>query len=255
MTCYFFYCRRNVSDDTIRRRLYAVGFKARRPKRGLILTARHRQGRLNWATRHLRFTRRQWGQVLFSDECKVNVNRLDGRVRVWRARGERVADQCVQRYDRWGGGSVHIWAGISQFGRTNLVILNGNVNANRYINDVLQPEVIPYMRQNLRGGIFQQDNARPHTANLTTNFLGNNNVNVLDWPSLSPDLAPIENIWAQLKSRVYARQPPPNNVQQLQQALVQEWNNIPQINIANVIGSMRRRCVACIQANGGYTRY
>ena len=51
----------------------------------------------------------------------------------------------------------------------------------------------------------QQDNARPHMANLATNFL-DNYVTVVDWPSLSPVLAMIENIWAELKMYVYAHQ-------------------------------------------------
>ena len=45
--------------------------------------------------------------------------------------------------------------------------------------------------------------------NNYTNDIGNNNVNVLNWPSLLPDLAPVESIWAEVNTRVYARQPPP----------------------------------------------
>ena len=53
---------------------------------------------------------------------------------------------------------------------------------------------------------------------------------------MSPDQAPIENIWAELNACVYARQPPPNNVQRLRHALIREWNNIHQNLFANEIG-------------------
>ena len=90
--------------------------------------------------------------------------------------------------------------------------------------------------------------------NNYTNVLGNNNVNVQEWPSLSPDLTQIENVWAELNMRVHARQPPLNKIQQLRHALIQEWNNIPQNHVANVIGPMRHRRAGCIQANGEYTQ-
>lgn len=45
--------------------------------------------------------------------------------------GNVLLDQCVQRFDRWGEGSVHVWAGISEFNSTDLVFLNGNVNAQK----------------------------------------------------------------------------------------------------------------------------
>ena len=178
-----------------------------------MFTARHRQQRLQWSTQHLRLNRRQSGQVLFSDESKVNVNRLDGRVRVWRARGESRSDHCIQRYNQWGGGSLQICGDISQFRRTNLVFLNGNVNAATYANGVLRPEAVPFLWQNIgRNGTLQHDNARPHTAQHTTTFLRNNGVQVMDWSAISPDLSPIENVWAELKRRVYAHRPPPANV-------------------------------------------
>lgn len=158
--------RRSINPKTVRNRLYGIGFKARRPKKGLTLTQRHRLQRHQWSTRHLRMNRRQWGRILFSDESKVNVSRLDGRVRVWRARGERLTDNCIQQYNRWGGSSVHIWGGISQFGRTNLVFLDRNVNAAMYVNDVLRPEAVPFLRRNFFSMIML-DPTSPNTQLLS----------------------------------------------------------------------------------------
>ena len=136
------------------------------------------------------------------------------------------------------------------------MFLNGHVNAAMYVNDIYRPEAVLFLRQNFgRNGTLQHDNARPRTAQHRITFLRNNGVQVMEWPAMSPDLSPTENVWAELKHRVYSRRPSPANVRELRNALTQEWNNIPQYLIGHTIGSMRRRCQACINAAGGYTKY
>jgi transposase len=103
--------------------------------------------------------------------------------------------------------------------------------------------------------LFQQDNARPHTAHVTMDYLEQNNINVLPWPSKSPDLNPIEHLWDQLDKRVLQRQPLPQTLDQLRQMLQQEWRTIPRNNVRNLIESMPRRCRAVLAARGGHTRY
>jgi transposase len=102
----------------------------------------------------------------------------------------------VLRHDRFGGGSVMMWGGISGNRRTNLVTINGTLNAQRYRTVILTQHVRPFIAAN--GGIFQQDNARPHVARANRDFLANNNIDVLPWPAFSPDLSPIEHLWDQL---------------------------------------------------------
>ena len=103
--------------------------------------------------------------------------------------------------------------------------------------------------------VFQQANARPHTAMNSQNYLNNVGIQVVPWPSLSPDLAPIEHVWDELGRRVKSRAQRPVTLPQLRQELTQEWNGIPQRVNQNIITSMRRRCIACINAGGGHTRY
>ena len=125
-----------------------------------------------------------------------------------------------------GWGSIHFWAGVTQFLRTPLVFFYRNVTANVYINSGLRPVAIPFFNRHFpRGrGILQHDGARPHTANVTRNFIAHNGIDVLDWPALSPDMSPIEHIWNMLKRRVYARviPPPLENLAQLRQVLIEE---------------------------------
>ena len=149
--------------------------------------------RLNWGRAHLRWNFRHWGSVLVTDESKLNVQNCDGCTRVYCQRGQRFSENCFQKHNHVGG-SVHVWAGIAKFNKTDLVILHGNVNARRYIDNVLRPVALPFLRQNNRRGnfIYQDDYAQPHSARLTVNFLATNWIPVLDWPSLSPDMSSIE---------------------------------------------------------------
>uniref|UniRef100_UPI00358EA5E1 voltage-dependent calcium channel subunit alpha-2/delta-3-like n=1 Tax=Myxine glutinosa TaxID=7769 RepID=UPI00358EA5E1 len=126
-------------------------------------------------------------------------------------------------------------------------------NMPRLTDEILRPHVLPIMQH--ANVIFQQDNARPHTARLTTAFLRNHNIQVLPWPSRSPDLNPIEHLWDALDQRLRAHQQQPQNLRQLAQALQAEWVNIHQATIRDLIASMGRRCQSVLDSNGGHTRY
>ena len=98
------------------------------------------------------------------------MQNCDRRYRVYLERGQRFTENYVQKRNRGGGGSVHVWTGITLFNKTNLVILNGNVNARRYIDNVLRPVVLPfffYIKTIEEETMYQHDNAPAHTAHLT----------------------------------------------------------------------------------------
>ena len=120
---------------------------------------------------------------------------------------------------------------------------------------VLIPVAIPFLEQHGPGIILQQGNARPHTARIVRTFMEEEHVTLLPWPAVSPDLSPIEHVWDEMERRVRALPQQPGNVGELRQALVNVWQDIPQVFLANLVNSMRRRCTAVINARGGHTAY
>ncbi|KAK7112332.1 hypothetical protein V1264_011803 [Littorina saxatilis] len=244
-----------VSGETIRNRLHNFGLRARRPVRGTTLTANHRAARRAWCTQHVRWQRQQWARVLFTDESRFCLEPADGRIRVWRRHGERFAEGAVLERQRFGGGSVMVWGGISTRLRTPLYHVVGNLTGVRYQNEILQPLVVPALQAIGPRAILQDDNAPPHRSAAVNTFIQQARVNRMLWPANSPDLNPIEHMWDELCRRVQQHHPPPANLGQLLQWLQQEWNGVPRVFICNLIHSMHQRCVECLAYNGGHTRY
>ncbi|GFX23123.1 transposable element Tcb1 transposase [Trichonephila clavipes] len=103
--------------------------------------------------------------------------------------------------------------------------------------------------------LLVDDNARPHRANIVDEYLQSEDITRMVWPAYSPDLNPIEHAWDMLRRRIAARQPPPTSLPELRRALLDEWCNISQDQIDNLILSMPRRCKACIASSGRHTSY
>ncbi|GFW86824.1 transposable element Tcb1 transposase [Trichonephila clavipes] len=92
--------------------------------------------------------------------------------------------------------------------------------------------------------LFMNDNACLHRANIVDECLQSEDITRMDWPAYSPDLNLIEHVWNMLGRRIAARQPPPTYLPEIRRPLLDEWCNIPQDQIDNLILSMPRRCMA-----------
>ncbi len=123
----------------------------------------------------------------------------------------------------------------------------------RYIQ-VLEQHMLPSRRRLFqeRPCISQHDNARPHTASITTPWLRRRRIRILKWPTCSPDLSPIENIWRIIKRKM--RQRRPKTVEQLEACIRQEWDNIP-IPKLEQLSSVPRRLQTVIKRRGDATQW
>ncbi|UYV72108.1 hypothetical protein LAZ67_9001837 [Cordylochernes scorpioides] len=119
----------------------------------------------------------EWHRVVFSDESRFCLSSDSRRVRVWRRRGERSNPAAIVEHP------------------------NGTMTAQRYVDYVLRPVTLPYL-QGVPNALYQQDNARPHTARISQQAL--QDVQMLPWPPYSPDLSPIEHVWDIIGRRLHA---------------------------------------------------
>ncbi|GFW48896.1 transposable element Tcb2 transposase [Trichonephila clavipes] len=99
------------------------------------------------------------------------------------------------------------------------------------------------------------DNCRPHRANLVEDFLFEEGIVRMEWPVSSPDMNPIEYVWDALGRRVAGHQPPPQTLQELERALLEEWDRIPQLVINSLIDFMPQRCSALLAVRRNHTPY
>ncbi|GFW21725.1 DDE_3 domain-containing protein [Trichonephila clavipes] len=136
-----------------------------------------------------------------------------------------------------------VWGAIAYDSQSTLIVMHGTLTVQCYVDDILQPHAGPFLN-GLQGAIFQQDNARPHTAKAAQDFL--RHFQTLPWPTRSPDLSPVEHVWDQLKRQM----PSCCSVHDLELAVQDLWAHLPQDNIRYLINSMPDRVVACIAAGG-----
>ncbi|GFV38451.1 transposable element Tc3 transposase [Trichonephila clavipes] len=190
----------SVSARTIRLHLQQSGRSARRPLLCLPLTHNHRRLRRQWSNER-RMWVAEWNEVVFTDESRICLQHHNGRIRVWRHRGERMPNSRVMHRHTSPAPDIMLWGGIGYHSRTPLVRISSTLNSQRYISEVLEPVVLPYL-QGLATAIFQQDNAQPPVARIVQRFFVNHQIELLPWPARSPNLSPMENMWSLVAQRL-----------------------------------------------------
>lgn len=215
-----------ISKSTICRRGKESGLHSRVAIRDYLLR-RHKSARLHWCKLHLHVNFSAW---LFSDESTFEVSDCSSVQRpiVRRRPSEKHAPCCVAPIPVSNRQKIMVWGCISSYGDSCLSFIEGNVNAESYIA-LLAENLVPMMERMplslYAKAVFQQDNAAPHRARLTMQFLQANAIHVALWPALSPDLNPIENIWGCMKAYV-RQQLKPQNLADLRRAISLAWNHI-----------------------------
>ena len=237
-----------VSLDTVKRRLRRYYLFGRIAVRKPRLTPKQINNRLQWCRQRLNWTATKWATVIFSDECKLEIN-PNRRMYVRRRVGDRLRARYVQPSVK-NSPSVMVWGAIRGDSSRILVRCVGNVDSREYqrILDVGLPALYSHRC------LFQQDGAPAHRSESTKAYLTAKQIRLLQsWPSQSPDLSVIENLWNLLKERVFLRQP--KTVDQLWQIAEEEWNKIPNDAIRSLYQSIPRRIEATVAVRGGHTKY
>ncbi|GFT89927.1 transposable element Tcb2 transposase [Trichonephila clavipes] len=188
--------------------------------------------------------------------CRSVCSPTDGVFSSGGTVGSRNNPAFVHKSVRFGGGGVLVYGGISIDGRTDLYIIrDGPLTARRYRDEILRPIVVPYAAAIGDDFILMDDNCSSHRANLVEGFLFEEGIVRMEWLACSPDMNPIEDVWNALGRRVAGRQPPPQTLQELERALLEEWDRIPQLVINSLIESMPQRCSTLLAVHGNHTPY
>ncbi len=147
-----------------------------------------------------------------------------------------------------------LWGCFSAKGPGRLICVKERMNGAMY-REILSENLLPSARalKMKRGWVFQHDNDPKHTARATKEWLRKKHFKVLEWPSQSPDLNPIENLWRELKVRVAQRQP--QNITALEEICMEEWAKIPATVCENLVKTYRKRLTSVIANKGYITKY
>ena len=246
---------RIISRKTVARVLKRHGITKKVARRKPGLKKSCKIARLQFAKAHQSWTISEWNKVLFSDESNFNTRKQSARLKVSRRIGESNTPQNIAYTFSSGTISCSVWGGIAGTQKTNLVFLSKGTTMNKDLYlDVLKHQVLPFMTEN-NIAIFMQDNAPCHTSKLTKGWLDQQNFLTMKWPPYSPDLNPIEHIWAWIKALLHKKKGHITNYSDLEREIRELWDEVDCAMLEKLFQSMPRRIAAVIDAKGGSIRY
>jgi DDE superfamily endonuclease/Transposase len=243
-----------VDSKTIRRTISSQGFNARSPRKVPLINQNNREIRLTMAREFLLKPLTFWKKVIWTDETKINLFCSDGKKWAWRKNDEAYKSNCTVKTIKHGGGCLLLWGCISYNGTGRLILIEETLTGGKYV-EILQKNLFDSAREmGLNSDfVFQQDNDPKHTSKIAKDFFQSNGIQVMEWPSQSPDLNIIENIWAEIK-RQYSKVNAKSKKEAFQEIL-KIWKNIDKNYIKRLIESIYSRCNAIIDLKGGASRY
>jgi hypothetical protein len=148
---------------------------------------------------------------------------------------------------------INVWGCFSYDGVGSIHLVEGNMDAKQYVK-ILRTKMFLCADELFPDGnfLFQQDNDPKHTSSLAYDLLDSKGIDYMAWPAYSPDLNPIENLWAILKRRMSDCRP--KNADGLWECVQEAWYDLPVELLHNLIDSMSRRCQAVIEKKGYPTK-
>jgi transposase len=247
----------SASTDTISRALKNKGLKSGEKKKKPLLSQKNIKARLDFARSHQHWTNDDWERVIFSDETKINRFNSDGRTWFWSRDPNTLDERSVQQTVKHGGGGVMMWGCMCSKG-VGFACKIDNIMDQHLYKEILKDELletIEYYELDPKKIIFQHDNDPKHTAKSIKAWLKEQEFKTMIWPAQSPDLNPIEHLWAHVKRMLNQFQTPPKGINELWERIQDVWNEIDVQICSNLILSMPSRIQSVLKANGKWTKY
>ena len=218
------------SRETVRQHLKRLGHTRKVAKPIPFLTQRHMDRRVSWAKEN---KATGWEKVVYSDEMSIWLSR--GKVCLWCKRDEHPVKPTSKHTPK-----LHVWGAFSARSTFPLKIFWENLTGLGYIH--ISNECLIAQGQVLYpdGWIFQ-DNDPKHTSKIAKDFMQKEGIARMDWPACSPDLNPIENLWAWIKMQVNLRSP--KTLGELEKVVNQVWESISIEFLRPYWESMKKRLV------------
>ena len=235
----------NISKTSIYRIRRQLKFNYKSPKIRQQLTDKQIDNR-NIFSHSLLQSNIDLSTIIFSDESRICLG-PDSRY-IWYQLGE-VCDSVYQEYQKAELG-VMVWGAIGLDFKSELIICPKTVDARAYRQVIRDSHMVELLNEKHGEGnwVFMQDGAPPHTAKDTKRFLLKRMNLLANWPANSPDMNPIEHLWAILKYRM--REENPKTVNDLIRVLKSEWNSISMDCINNLVMSFRKRLLLVAKQKG-----
>ena len=214
------------------------------------MTQKQKNKRISWCKLYENKDLDFWKKIIFSDESIFCVqmslaNRRIRRLSFQNPYNEKFMVKTIKHPPYW-----MIWGCFKSNTLGPLNFIDGNVNAQKYIS-ILNDSLIGFYQPN---NIFQDDSAPAHRAKTVKDFLREHQIETLEWPSNSPDLNPIEHLWAYMKMAL--RKKMITSKSQLKSEIANIWKNeISKDFLEKLILSMPSRIKECLKNKGGVTRY
>jgi len=242
----------DASRQTINRELVRKGYNSYRAPTKPLLNDDHKRGRLLFAQAHQHWNENDWHRVIFTDESSFQCVSHNGRIFVRRLPEEAMELDTIQ-YSETKSSVIMVWGAISIDGVGPLVQVRGTIDAEGYLN-IFRHRLrwyFPGLYNNEQ--IFQDDNARPHTTDTVSKWFQKYDIERMHWPSRSPDLNIIEDIWGKIKYEMRGKIFSSND--DLWEEVNHQWRQISDRLIRQLYRSLSARIEAVFEAQGGVTKY
>lgn len=242
-----------IHVETVRNYVNHGGLNSYIQRKRLYLTKIQKKARVQFAKEHLHWTVEDWKNVMFSDETIISKMGTYGR-KVFYSKPENKGkrEHHSKGVPQGGGGKIMIWGCITFFGMGDASWIKERINSQVYL-DILNSYVLAsrdYRGMDRGKFLFQQDNARVHTARIINHFFRTRRIKKLEWPVNSADLNIIEHVWAYIKRALDQYETSPNNLQELWNRVDDIWVSFPIDFIQSIYESLPGRMQKVIELKG-----